>query len=461
MNCKNCNSSIENGVRFCPQCGASVADSFSSLAASPFGIDFPASVDFPVSVETSTSKIETDTTPDEAAIVADAGAEQKAEPEQSTESVPADVRIRRKSKVSIPKFVTRHYIKRTALFSSLVAVSILVVTLCLTFSHSVNNPVTFSTYQELERISQRSGRHAVMPSTNMQSFRLGTHVERFDPSRIVHVQSLTTVQDIRTVNYIDFQGNYVLVNNSNRRSTTRDSDLVLLVDTTYIGQYNREINRRIEVLRNASSAERSRLAELSGDALERTEAYIARIESEIESLQNISDNLSPIRLTVFSRESRLSFPRAAGWSFAILLVIAIFPAMTTWVFFIAPSKSAVYRYLAVFGDANTLFEECEKSFGATTLLNPNRVEISREFIVLFKLFYVFIAPVSAARYGNLDITASSGRGLGPNYSFRLNLSFSHGIEECIRVKHETDGTNALSYLKRLNPEFTARTQRLM
>ena len=504
MNCKNCNSSIEKGVRFCPKCGASVADSFASHAKPPFSADDPVSVDDAVpdddSVpETETSITQDDAVPvadisteqktkaeqssdsaqaDEAVTTADASAEQKPETAQSAGSVHADVSMHSKLKVSVPKFVTRHYIRRTALYSSLAAISILVITLCLTFLHNVNSPVTFSTYHELERISQQSGQYTATALDNIQTFTLGPNVGLFNPSAILG-PSISSNRNNTTVNYINFQGNYVVVENLAQRTSIPDSDLVLSVDTLHLEHYKQDIRARIDALHRASTTgleASSFLIDAFRDALDssvgsyvlsddyiqqRYEVYIANIEREIESLQNISNNLSPIRLTVASRDSCPTFPVLVGWGFAILLVIIIFPAMRTWLFFIAPAKSGVCRYLALFGDVNTLFEECEKSFAATTLLTPCRVEINREFVVLFKPSYVFIAPVRAAQFGNLDKIASSGRSFITQYTFRLNLHFSHGIEESIRVKHEMDGTNALSYLKRLNPEFSVQNQRLM
>jgi len=305
----------------------------------------------------------------------------------------------------------------------------------------MSNPSSFNTYKDLERLNKQPFRYVQIELDDMKSFILGLHVESAGTFSYGN-------QNNKTVFYLDSLESYVIVVNTDSNKNPKSGIVTASIGNLNTEEYKRQINLRQEALG------RSRLygLGLSGTGH----------EDEINSLRDINRNLGAIKLTIIEKNALQTVHIVFILVFSILSLVTIFPAARTWQFFVNPAKSRVCRALATFGDVNTLFDECVESFGGRNLLYDSKVELSGSYIVLFKPSYVFVAPLREALQGHMDVISDvTYKRRSGHYKYRLNLSFSNGLEEIITVNERNVVEIVLRNLERMNPDFKVGEQRDM
>ena len=505
MKCRNCDIIIEEGYRFCPQCGAVAEDEMSSSIfnntentvskLSDMRDDIVSTV-MSSDIEEKPDVSEQNTaTPDDAEKGEPKQYDEISEKSEETEKPKAriadkpigakevaqtkfekeiDKRVQSNSHFSaFPKFVVNFYKKRVVLFTALVAVSVFIVILCITYMNRINNPITFNTYQDLQRINEEMFSFVSADLGSTRTFNVGAQVQ----GPFTTTVSLSSTPDPNERRYIEVSGTYVMVYGGDRHLIRRGGVGTLSVLRANPETIRTQIDRRIEALENAARTPSP--ATVSGFMLgtmdipasivdevrnqtdsmmqQSHDSFIERVENEIVYFTNMSNNLGEIRLTVVNTEARQIFPTIAGLTFAVVGFIALLPMVRAWIFIIAPKKSGIYRKLALYGDAGELLEDFEKSFGPNAFIHNEKINTNKEFIIIRHRSHIVIAPTDEAVRGNLIETARArGRYAmwGIRYTYKLELSFAKGLHETIRMGEEgAYGESALNNIKRFNPKF--------
>ena len=226
------------------------------------------------------------------------------------------------------------------------------------------------------------------------------------------------------------------------RSRNRDPVLVYSIRRTP-NIIHTEIEEKIESL-----SERNRFSSVAHTNEERAQ----QVSEEIRRLQSISSNIRPLALNEVNSDMLSNFTTAFIVFFSLGLLIFISKLCLSAIILISPDKSKTFKVLSKYGNPRTLLLECEKSLSESEkLLRLGRAVINKQFVILPRLSYIYIAPIGELLWAHLAMHYYRNGIYSLLGKHTIELYFSTGEHVSIHVEDKRKGVSDLNWIKKCNP----------